>query len=73
MIVGAQLYLLFICSVPFLGKCCFVRRLTTRITIGDSQDSSVRPLLFVPCCSGIDYFVLVYVVTITQFGFSTDL
>lgn len=30
MIIGAQQYLLFMSSFPFLGKYCFVRRLTTR-------------------------------------------
>jgi hypothetical protein len=30
MIVGIQQYVLFIGSFPFLGKYCFVRRLTTR-------------------------------------------
>ena len=30
MIIGTQQYLLFMGSFPFLGKYCFVRRLTTR-------------------------------------------
>jgi len=30
MIIGTQQYLLFMSSFPFLGKYCFVRRLTTR-------------------------------------------